>query len=285
MPKISASIIAWNEQDNIDLALKSIKGFVDEIIVFDNNSWDNTVKRAREWIKRLRMSGQVVRGRALSCGQCRQKSLQHCTGDWILFQDANLVFKRETAQRLRQLVKRRANERLVIGVSSLNMLGDYQHYMHRRMYNAAHKTLFKATRNLDFRGRIDRPHFKRHHFLELKHARVVNLSRVRPAWRCWYRGEPFHRARAWDSPLNRQYHWCRVKKYSSIAQFIEKTRGLTLKDVKKLAPKWYLKLLRQEARPVKNLNMLPEILREELKHPRFKIVYKNGQIIGRKPAL
>lgn len=285
MPKISASIISWNEEDNIDLALRSIKGFADEVVIFDNNSWDHTVKKAREWIRKLNLSGQVIVGKATSCAECRRRSISKCTGDWILLQDANVVFKHETVKRLRRIVNNHPKKPLVIGVSSFNLLGDYSHFMNRRMWNSAHRTLYKAGLPLDFSKVIDRPVFRRYTFMELKHPKVANLSRVRPAWRCWYRGEPFMRSRAWNSPNNRQYHWCRVKKYPSIARFIEKTQGLSVKRVKALAPSWYLKLLQKEARPLPNLNFLPEVLRAELKKPRFKLIYKNGRIVGRKPSL
>jgi len=35
-------MIAWNEAETIDLAIKSVAGFVDEVVIADNGSFDGT---------------------------------------------------------------------------------------------------------------------------------------------------------------------------------------------------------------------------------------------------
>jgi len=125
----------------------------------------------------------------------------------------------------------------------------------------------------------------------------VNLSRVRPAWRYWLRGEPFDR-RYYDNIArksneghqniaNIQYLWQKEDKYHSILEYIENTKGLTLEDVKELAPEWFLGQLVIEAKrltPAYKLG-LPAVIREEMEDPRYKLIYKGDEIVGRYPEL
>jgi glycosyltransferase involved in cell wall biosynthesis len=49
MHKLSAVIITLNEEKNIDRCLKSLENIVDEIIIVDSNSTDNTIKIASQY--------------------------------------------------------------------------------------------------------------------------------------------------------------------------------------------------------------------------------------------
>jgi len=113
---------------------------------------------------------------------------------------------------------------------------------------------------------------------------TVNLSRVRPAWRYWYRGEAFNP----DYPphqneLNYQWRWKEKHRYDSLVEFAEVELDVTLEVVKQIAPEWYLQQLQRFAKPLESELMiqLPEVIKEELRNPRYKLIYKNGKIIGR----
>ena len=83
MAKISAFIITKNEEARIATAINSIKKIVDEIIVIDSGSDDNTVKIARD------LGAQVVLNEWP--GYVKQKAFGEslCTNDWILNIDAD----------------------------------------------------------------------------------------------------------------------------------------------------------------------------------------------------
>ena len=51
--KISAVIIAYNEEDRLEAALKSVDGIVSEIVVVDSFSTDDTVKIAKKYTNRV----------------------------------------------------------------------------------------------------------------------------------------------------------------------------------------------------------------------------------------
>jgi len=84
MPKVSVAMIARNAQDTIDAALKSIYGYVDEIVIVDTGSTDETLYRARIY-------ADMVYERAWpdSFAAARQTAFDLTTGDWIMHLDAD----------------------------------------------------------------------------------------------------------------------------------------------------------------------------------------------------
>jgi glycosyltransferase involved in cell wall biosynthesis len=82
MPKLSATIITLNEQNNIKDCISSLK-FCDEIIVLDSGSTDRTKEFAKE------MGATVHENPWLGYGQQKNKALEFCKGDWVLNIDAD----------------------------------------------------------------------------------------------------------------------------------------------------------------------------------------------------
>jgi glycosyltransferase involved in cell wall biosynthesis len=81
--RLSAIIIAKNEEKNIAQCIQSVK-FCDEIIVIDDNSIDKTAAIAKK-------SGAIVIEHALNeiFSEQRNFGMNKATGDWILFIDAD----------------------------------------------------------------------------------------------------------------------------------------------------------------------------------------------------
>lgn len=77
-------MIVKNESRCLARCLHSVKGIVDEIVVTDTGSTDDTVKIAREF-------GAVISNFAWvrDFSAARNFSLAQCTGDWILIMDAD----------------------------------------------------------------------------------------------------------------------------------------------------------------------------------------------------
>jgi glycosyltransferase involved in cell wall biosynthesis len=82
MPRISVYIIAFNEADKIDAALRSVL-WADEILVADSSSTDSTVEIARRYTDR------VVQVPFEGFGKLRNAVLAQLTGDWIFSLDAD----------------------------------------------------------------------------------------------------------------------------------------------------------------------------------------------------
>lgn len=78
-PKISAIMMAKNEEKSIERCLKSIKPFVDEIILVDTGSTDSTNEIARKYGAKI---FEHPWEDSFSAG--RNHSVSHATGDWLI---------------------------------------------------------------------------------------------------------------------------------------------------------------------------------------------------------
>lgn len=80
--KITAVVVARNEEAMIEVCLKSLK-WADEILLVDNGSGDATVKKASQYVnKTLKFEGQDY-------AKMRNLAMEHSTGDWVLYVDAD----------------------------------------------------------------------------------------------------------------------------------------------------------------------------------------------------
>jgi glycosyltransferase involved in cell wall biosynthesis len=136
-PRISLAMIVKDEQDNLDQCLASIAPHVDEIIVADTGSTDNTKAVARKYGAVVYdynpqthpqaffvddeatcstlsapppYSGDVALG---DFGGARNESFRHATGDFVLWVDADDVV--EGADKLRQCVQHMASNNYDMG--------------------------------------------------------------------------------------------------------------------------------------------------------------------------
>ncbi len=86
--KISACMIAKNESGNIERCIKSYKSIVDDIIVVDTGSTDDTVQIAR------RHNAEVIAHTWKDdFATPKNLAMDHAKGDWIIFLDADEYFE------------------------------------------------------------------------------------------------------------------------------------------------------------------------------------------------
>ena len=76
MPRISAYIIAFNEAEKIEAALRSLS-WADEIVVADSFSTDGTVAICE------RYGARVIQVPFEGFGKLRNKALEALTGEWV----------------------------------------------------------------------------------------------------------------------------------------------------------------------------------------------------------
>ncbi len=85
-PLVSASLIVKNEEAVLGECLTALDGVVDEIVVYDTGSTDRTREIAREH------GAKVVEGYWDDhFGDARNRCLEHCAGEWVLWVDADEV--------------------------------------------------------------------------------------------------------------------------------------------------------------------------------------------------
>jgi glycosyltransferase involved in cell wall biosynthesis len=99
MARISVYIIAYNEADKIEPALKSVR-WADEIVVADSFSTDRTVEIARQYTDR------VLQVPFEGFGKLRNDVLAQLTGDWVFSLDADERCTEAAAAEIRRIVER-----------------------------------------------------------------------------------------------------------------------------------------------------------------------------------
>ena len=93
--KISAVYIAKNEANNIARSLDSIKEAVDELILVDTGSTDETVNIFKSYVGNV-----FYQEWQDDFSAPRNLALSKTTGDWIIVLDADESFSQDTRQNI-----------------------------------------------------------------------------------------------------------------------------------------------------------------------------------------
>ncbi|MDP4099398.1 glycosyltransferase [Paenibacillus sp. P96] len=102
-PSISLCMIVKNEEEYLPKCLRSVQCIVDEIIIVDTGSTDDTVAIARAFgAKVIEMPWED------SFSAARNRGLDEATGDWILWLDADEEMDVAEADKLKELLARDA---------------------------------------------------------------------------------------------------------------------------------------------------------------------------------
>ncbi|MCA1810559.1 MAG: glycosyltransferase [Halobacteriales archaeon] len=96
-PLISATLLVRNERENLPLALRSLEGWVDEVVVVDGESTDGTADVARAFGAKVFVRpprGAMEEDGAFAIAQCK--------GQWVFHLDADEVVPRPLGRKLRE---------------------------------------------------------------------------------------------------------------------------------------------------------------------------------------
>lgn len=97
MARLSVYIIAYNEADKIEAALRSV-AWADEIVVADSFSSDGTAEIARQYTE------HVVQVPFHGFGRLRNEVLEQLTGDWVFSLDADERCTEAAAAEIRRII-------------------------------------------------------------------------------------------------------------------------------------------------------------------------------------
>lgn len=146
--RLSLAMIVRDNEDTIEAAMRSIKPWVDEMIVVDTGSKDQTPDICRD------LGAKVFEFPWCDdFSAARNESLKHCTGDWIFWMDSDDVIDEGNGRALRALLAQAIPETMLGFVVQV-------HCPNRRNDGTMDKTVVdhvKLLRNrpdLRFEGRI-----------------------------------------------------------------------------------------------------------------------------------
>ncbi|MCW5589219.1 MAG: glycosyltransferase family 2 protein [Legionellales bacterium] len=162
-PHLSAIIITYNEAHNLRECLRSI-AFVDEIILVDSGSTDDTLLIAKEF------NASIFVMDWLGYGVQKQRALEKARGDWVLSLDADERVTPELAQEIQYTIRNTSCSAYEIPFQSYFLqqairFGDWGGETHVRLFKREHTRFDQAIlhENLQVDGKIGRLTQKIHH--------------------------------------------------------------------------------------------------------------------------
>ncbi|MFW5980295.1 MAG: glycosyltransferase [Halanaerobiales bacterium] len=139
-PSISLCMIVKDEEKNIKRCLESVYKYLDEIIIVDTGSSDNTIRIAKEYGAKI-----LEEKWDDDFSKARNKSLEYATGEWILYLDADEYLPLKTAEGLRELVKDNTITAWIFSIiSPINESGDVNKHINIRLFRNKKEYYFKG---------------------------------------------------------------------------------------------------------------------------------------------
>ncbi|WP_179107301.1 tetratricopeptide repeat-containing glycosyltransferase family 2 protein [Sediminibacillus massiliensis] len=139
---IGLHMIVKNESNNLRKCLDSIKTLVDEIIIVDTGSNDNTVSIAEEFNAKV-----FHKPWEDNFSDARNHSLPEANTDWIIFMDADEIFK-GPFQEIRDELEHTDKEAFYIDIESITGEKVYEKMVHPSI------RIFRNKKNYFFRGAL-----------------------------------------------------------------------------------------------------------------------------------
>src|SRR3989344_5902369 len=117
---ISAIVLVKNEQDRIKACLESIK-WVDEIIVFDNESTDQTLDIVKKY------TDKIFSFKELDYADVKNKAFKEASGEWVFYVDADERVLESLKDEIFEITS--SSEKSAYAVSRINIIfGSVQRY-------------------------------------------------------------------------------------------------------------------------------------------------------------
>lgn len=161
--KITACYIVKNEAENLAKSIKSLKTQVNEIVVVDTGSTDNTMAVARK------LGANVYSFPWQDdFSKARNFALSKAKGDWLILLDADEYFTAKTAGNIRQVIRQaqQADAFLIQMVNYDADMAEIQDYFYQLR-------IVRNQRGLHYEGKI-------HEELKLSDGKAMKLLRIPP---------------------------------------------------------------------------------------------------------
>jgi len=136
MGRLSAALIVRNESAVIEGCLKSLVGQVDEIVLVDTGSCDDTIEKAQRFPIRLHHFAWCD-----DFSAARNFAIEQATGEWILYIDADERFEVPQPQMLSAVL---ADDRKVAWNLRFHPRVDWTPYAELRLYRNDPRIRFRG---------------------------------------------------------------------------------------------------------------------------------------------
>ena len=148
-PLLSLSMIVKNEENDLPGCLKSARGIVDEIVIVDTGSDDSTVEIAKQHGAKVYHFDWID-----DFAAARNESLKKCTGEWILYMDADERLNDDNKNQIRQLLEQAPDKigAYIVTLESEHSKLDGNTEMHRGGYPRIFRNYGYPT--IYFKGRV-----------------------------------------------------------------------------------------------------------------------------------
>ncbi len=140
---ISCCMIVKNEEEFLEQCLNSVKNYVDEIIVVDTGSTDNTVEIAKKFTDKVYFHPWEN-----SFSKARNHALKYAKGDWIFQIDADEELLENSGEKLRQVVENVKDEDIIL----VNIFCSYSNGKKKSLHNF--ERLFRNNGKIHYEGSV-----------------------------------------------------------------------------------------------------------------------------------
>lgn len=139
---ITLSMIVKNEEKHLANCLESVKHVVDEIILVDTGSTDNTLEIAQKYSAKI-FHFEWINDFAAA----RNFALERSSGDWILYLDADECLSQKSVNELQKLTKNKRREAFKCIINNIDEINSRPSVM-------TYTRLFPNDKRLRFEGKV-----------------------------------------------------------------------------------------------------------------------------------
>ena len=113
--KLSAAIMTFNEEKNLDRTLKALEDICDEIVIVDSGSTDRTKEIAEKY------KAKFINQKWLGYGKQRNVAIDNCSGKWILAVDADEELSPQLKEKIKEIIESNDESKKVYEINRLSV--------------------------------------------------------------------------------------------------------------------------------------------------------------------
>lgn len=287
---ISVRMTTKNEEEWIGLNLQSLKDFADEIIIADASTdktpeiIEKTASKYNLNLNLIRCESDQIMGKTKEHAEHANLTLKKTSFRWVFWWEGDFIAKNSIVNLKEEILSLSPNIYHAISIPAINLEGDFFHQRRGNELNIQSR-LHTYSDDLVYedKGRFEalqipfyyKPSYKfvlkkEYHIFHMASVKNTKKLLFREFWTDWRELRDYNKF-----PKLEDYVRFRIKKDWGVGEIEEAARYYVNKiRCKNLVP--YDK---------ERFGDYPELLETELKNPRYKVIYKDGEIVGRNDTL